>query len=90
MTPTRATSPKPRRRRERKGLVAVVALAAASGLVAAHFGPTFGFEIRLLPLTERGVPARQASSLAPEDDPTVVEALNVLGGRVIDIKEIHE
>jgi hypothetical protein len=38
MTPTRATSPKHRRRRERKGLLAVVALAAASGLLAAHFG----------------------------------------------------
>ena len=38
MTPTRATSPKHRRRRERKGLMAVVALAAASGLLAAHFG----------------------------------------------------
>jgi hypothetical protein len=44
MTPTRATSPKPRRRRERKGLVAVVALAAASGLVAAHFGTRHAWE----------------------------------------------
>ena len=70
--------------------VAMTKHAEVARLVAAHFGPTFGFEIRLLPLTERGVPARQASSLAPEDDPTVVEALNVLGGRVIDIKEIHE
>jgi len=70
--------------------VAMTKHAEVARLVAAHFGPTFGFEIRLLPLNERGVPARQASSLAPEDDPTVVEALNVLGGRVIDIKEIHE
>jgi DNA polymerase III subunit gamma/tau len=71
--------------------VAMTKHAEVAKLVAAHFGPTTGFEIRLLPLTERGVPARPASSaLAPEDDPTVVEALNVLGGRVIDIKEIHE
>ena len=59
-------------------------------LVTAHFGLSARFEIRLLPLNERGVPARPASSLAPEDHPKVVEALNVLGGRVIDIKEIHE
>ncbi|HEY5170716.1 MAG TPA: hypothetical protein VIK54_03205 [Acidimicrobiia bacterium] len=38
MTPTRATSSKHRRRRERKGLVAVAVLAGASGLLAAHFG----------------------------------------------------
>jgi DNA polymerase-3 subunit gamma/tau len=59
-------------------------------LVTAHFGPSARFEIRLLPLNERGVPAQPAPSLAPEDHPKVVEALNVLGGRVIDIKEIHE
>jgi len=69
--------------------VAMTKHAEVAKLVAAHFGPGTGFEIRLLPLSERGVPARQAA-LAPEDHPTVVEALNVLGGRVIDIKEIHE
>ena len=69
--------------------VAMTKHAEVAKLVAAHFGPGAGFEIRLLPLTERGVPARP-TSIAPEDDPTVVEALNVLGGRVIDIKEIHE
>jgi DNA polymerase-3 subunit gamma/tau len=72
--------------------VAMTKQAEVARLVAAHFGPGTGFEIRLLPLNERGVPAapREASSLAPEDHPTVVEALNVLGGRVIDVKEIHE
>jgi len=72
--------------------VAMTKQAEVARLVSAHFGPSAGFEIRLLPLNERGVPAatRQASSLAPEDHPTVVEALNVLGGRVIDVKEIHE
>jgi DNA polymerase III subunit gamma/tau len=69
--------------------VAMTKQAEVERLVAAHFGPSARFEIRLLPLTDRGVPARPAS-LAPEDHPTVVEALNVLGGRVIDIKEIHE
>jgi len=69
--------------------VAMTKHAEVAKLVAAHFGPGAGFEIRLLPLNERGVPERQAA-LAPEDHPTVVEALNVLGGRVIDIKEIHE
>jgi DNA polymerase III subunit gamma/tau len=69
--------------------VAMAKHAEVAKLVAAHFGPGTGFEIRLLPLNERGIPERQAA-LAPEDHPTVVEALNVLGGRVIDIKEIHE
>jgi DNA polymerase-3 subunit gamma/tau len=69
--------------------VAMAKQADVAKLVAAHFGPGTGFEIRLLPLNERGIPERQAA-LAPEDHPTVVEALNVLGGRVIDIKEIHE
>jgi DNA polymerase III gamma/tau subunit len=69
--------------------VAMTKQAEVARLVAAHFGPGTGFEIRLLPLNERGVPARSVA-LAPEDHPTVVEALNVLGGRVIDIKEIHE
>jgi len=69
--------------------VAMTKHAEVAKLVAAHFGPGTGFEIRLLPLNERGVPERQVA-LAPEDHPTVVEALNVLGGRVIDIKEIHE
>jgi DNA polymerase III subunit gamma/tau len=72
--------------------VAMTKQADVAKLVTAHFGPSARFEIRLLPLNERGVPAaaRPVSSLAPEDHPTVVEALNVLGGRVIDIKEIHE
>jgi DNA polymerase III subunit gamma/tau len=70
--------------------VAMTKHAEVARLVVAHFGPGTGFEIRLLPLTERGVPARAQAALAPEDHPTVVEALNVLGGRVIDIKEIHE
>ena len=70
--------------------VAMTKQAEVARLVTAHFGPAAGFEIRLLPLNERGVPAQPAASLAPEDHPTVVEALNVLGGRVIDIKEIHE
>ena len=70
--------------------VAMTKHAEVARLVTAHFGPGTGFEIRLLPLNERGVPARPESSLAPEDHPTVVEALNALGGRVIDIKEIHE
>jgi DNA polymerase III subunit gamma/tau len=71
--------------------VAMTKQAEVARLVGAHFGPTAKFEIRLLPLDERGVPARPAaSSIAPEEHPTVVEALNVLGGRVIDIKEIHE
>ena len=69
--------------------VAMTKQVEVAKLVAAHFGPTAQFEIRLLPLSERGVPARPAA-LAPEDHPSVVEALNVLGGRVIDIKEIHE
>ena len=69
--------------------VAMTKQSEVARLVAAHFGPTARFEIRLLPLNDRGVPARPAA-LAPEDHPSVVEALNVLGGRVIDIKEIHE
>jgi DNA polymerase III subunit gamma/tau len=70
--------------------VAMTKQAEVAKLVVAHFGSGTGFEIRLLPLNERGVPAAQQGSPAPEDHPTVVEALNVLGGRVIDIKEIHE
>ena len=69
--------------------VAMTKQTEVARLVAAHFGPTAQFEIRLLPLNDRGVPARPAA-LAPEDHPSVVEALNVLGGRVIDIKETHE
>ncbi len=69
--------------------VAMTKHAEVAKLVVAHFGPATKFEIRLLPLNERGVPTPQGSP-APEDHPTVVEALNVLGGRVIDIKEIHE
>jgi DNA polymerase III subunit gamma/tau len=70
--------------------VAMTKHAEVARLVVAHFGPGTGFEIRLLPLNERGIPATQQGSPAPEDHPTVIEALNVLGGRVIDIKEIHE
>jgi len=70
--------------------VAMTKQAEVAKLVVAHFGPGTGFEIRLLPLNERGVPSARQESPAPEDHPTVVEALNVLGGRVIDIKEIHE
>ena len=69
--------------------VAMTKQSEVARLVTAHFGPSTGFEIRLLPLNDRGVPA-QPAALAPEDHPSVVEALNVLGGRVIDIKEIHE
>jgi DNA polymerase-3 subunit gamma/tau len=69
--------------------VAVSKEAEVARLVAAHFGPSAKFEIRLLPLSDRGVPARP-TALAPEEHPSVVEALNVLGGRVIDIKEIRE
>jgi len=69
--------------------VAMTKQGEVARLVTAHFGPSTRFEIRLLPLNDRGVPA-QPAALAPEDHPSVVEALNVLGGRVIDIKEIHE
>ena len=69
--------------------VAMAKQAEVARLVSAHFGPASRFEIRLLPLNERGVPAA-ASPLAPEEHPTVVEALTVLGGRVLDIKEINE
>jgi DNA polymerase III subunit gamma/tau len=69
--------------------VAVTKQAEVARLVGAHFGPGTRFEIRLLPLSDRGVPARP-TALAPEEHPSVVEALNVLGGRVIDIKEIRE
>ena len=69
--------------------VAVTKQAEVARLVAAHFGPGARFEIRLLPLNDRGVPARP-TALSPEEHPSVVEALNVLGGRVVDVKEIHE
>ncbi|HVD01388.1 MAG TPA: DNA polymerase III subunit gamma/tau [Candidatus Dormibacteraeota bacterium] len=69
--------------------VAVNKQAEVARLVTAHFSPSTRFEIRLLPLSDRGVPARP-TALAPEEHPSVVEALNVLGARVIDIKEIHE
>ena len=69
--------------------VAMAKQAEVARLVTAHFGLSVQFEIRLLPLNERGVPSAP-SALAPEEHPTVVEALHVLGGRVLDIKEINE
>ena len=56
-------------------------------LLPTYHGPDVNLEIRLLPLSERGVPAKP---LAPEDHPRVVEAVKALGGRVIDVKEIHQ
>jgi hypothetical protein len=44
MAQTHATFPKRRRLRERWGMLAVVALAAAAGLLAAHFGTRRAWE----------------------------------------------
>jgi hypothetical protein len=44
MAQTHATFPKRRRLRERWGMLAVVALAAAAGLLGAHFGTRRAWE----------------------------------------------
>ena len=56
-------------------------------LLPTYHGPDVKLDIRLLPLSDRGVPARP---IAPEEDPRIVQAVKTFGARVIDIKEIHQ
>ena len=56
-------------------------------LLPTYHGPDVKLDIRLLPLSDRGVPARP---IAPEEDPRIVEAVKTFGARVIDVKEIHQ
>ena len=53
-----------------------------------YHGPGVKLEIRLLPLSDRGVPVKPMV-LDPEDDPLVVQAKKIFDGRVVDKKEIH-
>ncbi len=56
-------------------------------LVGTYYGPDMKVELRLLPLSDRGAPARPA---APEEHPVVQAAIKTLEGRVVRVRETSE
>ncbi len=67
MTRTRPTTPKRRRRRELWGVVGIIVLAAASGLVASQLGTRRSWENTTTPTTD--VPSTTVPSVDPQGNP---------------------